>query len=85
VWNSGHYFGCQFDRPIPKAALSAAVLRNPFDPSVPPSATTEVKYDEGKDVANVEDGRAPFSVRMRVILGSAILLWALILWALGVF
>ena len=28
VWRSGHYFGCEFPRPIPKAALSAASLRS---------------------------------------------------------
>jgi hypothetical protein len=73
VWNSGDYFGCQFDRPIPKAALSAALLRNPF---------AAQSADEAAD--DFVDDRAPFAVRMRVILGSAALLWALILWATGV-
>jgi len=76
VWNSGDYFGCQFDRPIPKAALSAALLRNPFKPAAGESA------DEAAD--DFVDDRAPFAVRMRVILGSAAVLWALILWATGV-
>ena len=72
VWNSGDYFGCQFDKPIPKAALSAALLRNPFKPAA------------GESADDFVDDRAPFAVRMRVILGSAALLWALILWATGV-
>jgi len=76
VWNSGDYFGCQFDRPIPKAALSAALLRNPFKPAVGESA------DEATD--DFVDDRAPFAVQMRVILGSAAVLWALILWVTGV-
>jgi len=76
VWNSGDYFGCQFDRPIPKAALSAALLRNPFKPAVGESA------DEATD--DFVDDRAPFAVQMRVILGSAAVLWALILWGTGV-
>jgi hypothetical protein len=28
VWNSGEYYGCQFDQPIPSAALSAALLQS---------------------------------------------------------
>jgi hypothetical protein len=77
VWNSGDYYGCQFDKPISKAALSAARLRNPFGP-----AAAENPSDE--QAAEFVDDRAPFAVRMRVILGSAVLLWALILWAVGV-
>lgn len=29
VWNSGEYYGCQFDLPIAPSALSAALLRSP--------------------------------------------------------
>lgn len=29
LWNSGRYFGCQFDVPISKGAVSAALLKNP--------------------------------------------------------
>lgn len=33
VWNSGRFFGCKFDEPIPAAALSGAFLRSAyFDP-----------------------------------------------------
>ena len=73
VWSSGDYYGCQFDKPIPKAALSAARLRNPFE------AAIEEAPDE--EAAEFVDDRAPFAVRMRVILGSAIALWALIFFA----
>jgi hypothetical protein len=83
VWRSGGFFGCEFAKPIPKAALSAALLRNPFEaPAV--AQPSEISFDEGEDAAEFVDDRAPFAVRMRVILGSAILLWALILWAAGV-
>jgi hypothetical protein len=77
VWSSGDYYGCKFDKPIPKKALSAALLRNPFG-----AAAAEQASDER--VAEFVDDRAPFAVRMRVIVGSAVLLWALILWATGV-
>jgi hypothetical protein len=29
VWNSGEYYGCEFDRPISPAAISAALLQSP--------------------------------------------------------
>jgi hypothetical protein len=32
VWKSGNYFGCEFAKPIPNAALSAASLRSVPDP-----------------------------------------------------
>lgn len=28
MWNSGEFYGCQFERPIPSAALSAALLQS---------------------------------------------------------
>jgi hypothetical protein len=28
VWNSGEYYGCQFDLPIPPSVLSAALLKS---------------------------------------------------------
>ena len=31
MWNSGRFFGCQFHGRISPAAVSAAVLRSPFD------------------------------------------------------
>jgi hypothetical protein len=83
VWSSGDYFGCQFEKPIPKAALSAAVLRNPFEPAAAP-VPAEAIYDEDESAAEVEDDRAPFAMRMRVILGTSLLLWALILWVVRI-
>jgi hypothetical protein len=29
-WNSGEFYGCEFDRPISTAALSAALLQSPY-------------------------------------------------------
>lgn len=40
VWNSGEYYGCQFDLPIPPSALSAAMLRSA--PVAPPGAPDPV-------------------------------------------
>jgi hypothetical protein len=33
VWNSGHYFGCRFEKPLTSSAVSAALLRSPPSPS----------------------------------------------------
>ena len=77
IWNSGRYFGCQFKETISQAAISAALLRSPpaRQPEPGPSA------NEALEPVEFEDDRASFGVRLRVIFGSAILLWGLIIWA----
>ena len=84
IWNSSRYFGCEFHKPIPKAAISAALLQSPFEQ---PAAVESVAIEQvdGDDVSEPEDDRFPFGVRLRVILGSSLVLWAIILWAVGVF
>jgi len=78
VWNSGRFYGCQFKARISQAAVSAALLRSPparaDDQELPTPLDSEIEE-------NSEEGKAPLGVRLRVILGSAILLWALIIWA----
>ncbi|MDZ3832165.1 MAG: helix-turn-helix domain-containing protein [Sphingopyxis sp.] len=55
VWRSETLYGCRFDRPLPRAALSAARLRNPlpsdFDPAL-------------GDIA-AEEAREPLAARLR--------------------
>ena len=77
MWNSGQYFGCEFHKPIPQAAISAALLQSPFDR---PATDEREEADDG--VADAID-RYPLSIRLRVILGTSLLLWALILWGAG--
>jgi len=81
IWNSGHYFGCEFHQPIPQAAISAALLRSPF---VQPNtvASTGVGWED-VEVEEIADERYPLSVRLRVILGVTLLLWVAILWGIG--
>jgi hypothetical protein len=81
MWNSGHYFGCEFHASIPQAAISAALLQSPFALTTP--AVTPAVEDEEVE-AEVADDRYPLGVRLRAILGLSALLWALILWAVGV-
>jgi hypothetical protein len=92
VWNSGRYYGCEFKDPLPKAAISAALLRSQpkkADTSQHRPSFVVVQADAGEPKAiqdfdaagTFDDEKAPLAVRLRVILGSAILLWALIIWA----
>jgi hypothetical protein len=81
MWNSGQYFGCEFHKPIPQAAISAALLQSPFDQSsAAPPAETPGEDDETEEA----DDRYPFGVRLRVIVGASLTLWALILWVAGI-
>jgi len=87
TWTSGSFYGCQFKKRISQAAISAALLRSPpaaagnsagqvqreFPVSAPPAVDSELE--------ELLEDKAPLSVRLRVILGSSIILWALIIWA----
>ena len=88
VWNSGRFYGCQYKERISQATISGALLRSPPAPSVdpafllrPPGPASAIAVEalEPEDVA--EEKKASLSVRLRVILGSALVLWALIIWA----
>ena len=53
VWKSGRYCGCKFSRPIPTAAVSAAVLRShPSAPEETPSETLSEALLELEALAN---------------------------------
>lgn len=84
IWSSGNFFGCQFKETIPKRAISAALLKNPVELPVVQPAPTFAKSDDSETERAVSD-RASLTVRLRVILGTSLVLWALILWALGLF
>jgi PilZ domain len=79
MWNSGQYFGCEFHKAIPEAAISAALLQSPAAQPTPAADLTLVEDEE----ADVADDRFAFGVRLRVILGASLLLWAMILWGAG--
>jgi PilZ domain len=82
VWSSGEYFGCEFARPISSAAISAALLRNPAA-SPQPRATKDLGVLELDEEA--PSSELSLSTKMRVIVGTSIALWAIILWAFGAF
>ncbi|MGN6058172.1 MAG: PilZ domain-containing protein [Sphingomicrobium sp.] len=95
VWNSGRYYGCEFSEPVSKASVSAALLQSQPRTGATPAERrplsvvrangTEAFPAEDSSEA-VADEEAPLSVRLRVILGAAILLWSLIvgtIWGLS--
>lgn len=81
VWQSGKFYGCEFSRRIPKAAISAALLRNPIAPALRTAQSLATAPDP--DLDDQATGLS-FGTKLRVILGASIALWAIILWALGI-
>ena len=88
VWNSGRYYGCEFKVSLPKAVVSAALLRSqPRPPEVSSQprpfvamrANFETEALPAFEAVTTPDEKASLSVRLRVILGSSIILWALII------
>jgi hypothetical protein len=87
VWSSGRFYGCQFKERISQAAISAALLRSPA--AEPGDALLQLRFPELAPSEHAEEleaedfaeDKAPLRVRLRVILGGSILLWALIIYA----
>ena len=76
VWNSGNYFGCQFEQPITQAAISAALLRSTArEDELPTWKNLEAEPDEHEAAQNLS-----FRMKLRVILSTSLLLGFLILW-----
>ena len=86
TWNSGRYYGCQFKERIPQAAISAALLRSP-PARAGLESPTQLQFPEPAAEAGSrpeeypDEEKASLGLRLRVIFGSAIFLWALIIWA----
>lgn len=88
IWSSGHFYGCEFKEALSKAVISAAFLRStPGDfreastKSASQRAATPAPAAEEQDDASPTDDRLPLRVRAIAILASAVLLWALVIWA----
>ncbi len=79
VWSSGRFYGCQFKQRISQAAISAALLRSP--PPQPLEAPVHYATEARETEPPFDEDKASLTVRLRVIFGGAILLWALIIWA----
>jgi hypothetical protein len=81
-WSSGSLFGCKFQKPLTRAALSAALLRASFDP---PKAEPAYVSSELAGVADHQSfqsdhqGELSVGAKLRWIIGLTILLWACII------
>ena len=94
VWNSGRFFGCKFTRPLSQAMVSAALLRStPADrrdlsrPARSPGIAAAERPAKSARVTSRleqpgEELKWSLAARARFILGSSILLWALIVGAI---
>jgi hypothetical protein len=81
MWNSGKYFGCEFDKPILQRALSAALLKSSHHRAW--SSTVDAEEPD-EDAAKDPDDRLPPRVRVGLIFSASLALWAIILWGIGV-
>ncbi len=69
MWNSGRFFGCQFHGRISPAAVSAAVLRSPFE-------RTGEDLSGGSDESR-EKGLSPMA-KAWILVGLVVVTWAVI-------
>ncbi|HEY6047660.1 MAG TPA: PilZ domain-containing protein [Sphingomicrobium sp.] len=77
MWNSGNYYGCQFHGRISPAAVSASVLRSPFD--APANAQpAETQREFSFSAADVDDDKLPGMVRAWILVGLVVGTWTLI-------
>ena len=87
VWRSSRFVGCRFATPVSQAAVSAALLRNPIAP--PEGISEERAWEKLGALCEVpENGRdrsaLPIAARASIIVGASLVLWALILWGVGI-
>jgi hypothetical protein len=88
IWSSGSLFGCEFAAPVRNAAISAALLRTPAERSnaAPVADTHPHQENDGRvsdDDALRHRAKLPIRTRVSIIVGSSLVLWALIIWAIA--
>ena len=90
AWNSGQYFGCQFELSVPAATVSAALLRgSPLETIAPIGSGPDLSMlnsrvtEAVEEDAPVEDDRFSLRTRGLVIVGLCGLSWALVGWVIS--
>ena len=81
VWASGAYFGGRFERPVPPAAISAALAASRVVwPNFAPGSADDRQSAAAPPAPSSGDAaaRLPLPTRLRVIAGASLLLWSLI-------
>jgi hypothetical protein len=84
VWARGHLLGCVFAEPIPRPAMSAALLTSlndlsPAPPDDAPASPPNALNTESDRQSGSETGKLPRTVRALTIIISALLAWAVII------
>jgi hypothetical protein len=90
VWRSSRFIGCRLTKPLSKAAVSAALLRNPFEPAELVGIDEERAWEKLGGLCGAPEQRrdpdAPSAAtKVTIIVGASLLLWAVILWGVGIF
>jgi hypothetical protein len=94
IWNSGRYYGCEFEEPLSPATISAALLRSTPEggpislrgspaPNSIPLEKRSARRSNAQSAAGRESYEAKWSLAASAwfILGTALGLWALIIGA----
>lgn len=86
VWRSSRFVGCRFTKPVSQAAISAALLRNPI--AVAETIDEERAWEKLGELCAVPEASGErglsLATRSGIILGASLILWGLILWAVGI-
>jgi hypothetical protein len=87
VWRSSRFVGCRFATPVSQAAVSAALLRNPIAP--PEGISEERAWEKLGALCEVPENSRdrtalPMAAKASIIVGASLVLWALILWGVGI-
>jgi hypothetical protein len=81
VWSSESFYGCQFERPMSRAAVSAAMLRSPSDWAasdplpLPPVAAPDIPMSQYRHGSDEISPRAKFFI----VTGLAIVCWGAVI------
>ena len=87
VWRSSRYVGCRFAKPVSQAAVSAALLRNPI--TRPEDLSGERAWEKLGELCEMpeparEDNRLSPAIKVTIVVGASLVIWALALWAVGI-
>lgn len=87
VWRSSRFVGCRFAKPVSQAAVSAALLRNPIARAE--EMSEQRAWEKLGDLCEVREkprnrDALPIAAKASIIVGASLVLWALILWGVGI-
>jgi hypothetical protein len=72
MWNSGRFFGCQFQGRISPASVSAAVLQSPFEMRAEDAAPLST-YQPGP----IDEGLSP-TLKAWILVGLVVATWGVV-------